>query len=79
MDQSSGQRNLFTWWFDVESRVRRVISLGQSLNFDDVCFKPTGEVVLGAVIHQECLFSSVEWTKALVKEIFLLGGCRLVV
>ncbi|KAJ6141754.1 hypothetical protein N7497_010853 [Penicillium chrysogenum] len=32
-----------TWWFDVESRVRRVISLGQSLNFDDVCFKPTGE------------------------------------
>ena len=32
-----------TWWFDVESRVRRVISLDQALNFDDVCFKPTGE------------------------------------
>ncbi|KAJ5173494.1 Patched [Penicillium coprophilum] len=32
-----------TWWFDVESRVQRVISLDQGLNLDDVCFKPTGE------------------------------------
>ncbi|KAJ5205162.1 Patched [Penicillium cf. griseofulvum] len=32
-----------TWWFDVESRVQRVISLDKALNLDDVCFKPTGE------------------------------------
>lgn len=32
-----------TWWFDVESRVRRMISLDRSLNLDDVCFKPTGD------------------------------------
>lgn len=32
-----------TWWFDVESRVRRMISLNQGLNLDDVCFKPTGD------------------------------------
>lgn len=32
------------WWFDVESRVRRMISLDQALNLDDVCFKPTGDV-----------------------------------
>ncbi|KAJ5675342.1 NPC intracellular cholesterol transporter 1-related protein 1 [Penicillium macrosclerotiorum] len=31
------------WWFDVESRVRRMISLDQGLNLDDVCFKPTGD------------------------------------
>jgi Niemann-Pick C1 protein len=31
------------WWFDVESRVRRMISLGKGLNLDDVCFKPTGD------------------------------------
>lgn len=32
-----------TWWFDVESRVRRMISLDLGLNLDDVCFKPTGD------------------------------------
>lgn len=32
-----------TWWFDVESRVRRMISLNQGLNLGDVCFKPTGD------------------------------------
>lgn len=31
------------WWFDVESRVRRMISLDEALNLDDVCFKPTGD------------------------------------
>lgn len=32
-----------SWWFDVESRVRRMISLRQGLTLDDVCFKPTGD------------------------------------
>jgi Niemann-Pick C1 protein len=32
-----------SWWFDVESRVRRMISLKQGLTLDDVCFKPTGD------------------------------------
>ncbi|KAH8703106.1 putative patched sphingolipid transporter [Talaromyces proteolyticus] len=32
-----------TWWSDVESRVRRMISLNQGLSLDDVCFKPTGD------------------------------------
>ncbi|OJJ43952.1 hypothetical protein ASPZODRAFT_135356 [Penicilliopsis zonata CBS 506.65] len=31
------------WWFDVESRVRRMISLNRGLILDDVCFKPTGD------------------------------------
>ncbi|OQE31384.1 hypothetical protein PENSTE_c001G02512 [Penicillium steckii] len=31
------------WWFDVESRVRRMISLDLGLNLDDVCFKPTDD------------------------------------
>ncbi|KAJ5112750.1 NPC intracellular cholesterol transporter 1-related protein 1 [Penicillium argentinense] len=31
------------WWFDVESRVRRMISLDLGLNLEDVCFKPTGD------------------------------------
>lgn len=31
------------WWFDVESRIRRMISLDQGLNLEDVCFKPTGD------------------------------------
>ncbi|KAJ5113167.1 Patched [Penicillium angulare] len=31
------------WWFDVESRVRRMISLDEGLNLDDVCFKPNGD------------------------------------
>ncbi|PGH27716.1 hypothetical protein AJ80_00503 [Polytolypa hystricis UAMH7299] len=30
------------WWFDVENRVRRMISLNNGLSLDDVCFKPTG-------------------------------------
>lgn len=32
-----------SWWFDVESRVRRMISLDRGLILDDVCFKPTGD------------------------------------
>lgn len=32
-----------SWWFDVESRVRRMISLDRELILDDVCFKPTGD------------------------------------
>ncbi|KAJ5342582.1 hypothetical protein N7541_011706 [Penicillium brevicompactum] len=31
------------WWFEVETRVRRMISLDQGLNLEDVCFKPTGD------------------------------------
>ncbi|KAK2740526.1 hypothetical protein FQN55_008869 [Onygenales sp. PD_40] len=31
-----------SWWFDVESRVRRMISLNRGLALDDVCFNPTG-------------------------------------
>lgn len=30
------------WWFDVESRVHRMISLEKGLALDDICFKPTG-------------------------------------
>ncbi|GBF63542.1 niemann-Pick type C-related protein [Trichophyton mentagrophytes] len=30
------------WWFDVENRVRRMISLNRRLTLDDVCFNPTG-------------------------------------
>lgn len=30
------------WWFEVESRVKHMISLDKRLNLDDVCFKPTG-------------------------------------
>ncbi|KAF2139411.1 uncharacterized protein K452DRAFT_289969 [Aplosporella prunicola CBS 121167] len=29
------------WWFDVESRVKRLMKHG--MTFDDVCFKPTGD------------------------------------
>ncbi|KAK2736909.1 hypothetical protein FQN57_000512 [Myotisia sp. PD_48] len=29
------------WWFDVESRVRRIISLEKNVTLDRVCFKPT--------------------------------------
>ncbi|KAJ0426564.1 patched family-domain-containing protein [Aspergillus carlsbadensis] len=35
--------NTLSWWFDVESRVRRMISLDRGLTLDDVCFKPTGD------------------------------------
>ncbi|KAL1962370.1 hypothetical protein VTN77DRAFT_9783 [Rasamsonia byssochlamydoides] len=31
------------WWFDVESRVRRMISPNRGLALEDVCFKPTGD------------------------------------
>ncbi|OAX80831.1 hypothetical protein ACJ72_04830 [Emergomyces africanus] len=31
-----------SWWFDVESRVRRMISLEKGLSLDDICFNPTG-------------------------------------
>ncbi|KAI9840459.1 MAG: hypothetical protein M1837_001615 [Sclerophora amabilis] len=32
-----------SWWFDVESRVRRLKSVNEGVTLDDVCFKPTGE------------------------------------
>ncbi|KAL4924187.1 sphingolipid transporter NCR1 [Aspergillus undulatus] len=32
-----------SWWFGVESRVSRVISMNLGLSLDDVCFKPTGD------------------------------------
>ncbi|GFF47563.1 niemann-Pick type C-related protein 1 [Aspergillus udagawae] len=32
-----------SWWFDVESQIRRMFSPGRSLLLDDVCFKPTGD------------------------------------
>ncbi|KAL4921504.1 patched family-domain-containing protein [Aspergillus aurantiobrunneus] len=35
--------NTLNWWFDVESRVRRMISLNRGLTLDDICFKPTGD------------------------------------
>ncbi|CEL05486.1 Putative Patched sphingolipid transporter [Aspergillus calidoustus] len=35
--------NTLSWWFDVESRVRRMISLDRGLTLDDICFKPTGD------------------------------------
>ncbi|EAS36030.2 niemann-Pick C type protein family [Coccidioides immitis RS] len=31
-----------SWWFDVENRVRRMISLNNGLSLEDVCFNPTG-------------------------------------
>ncbi|KAI5291900.1 hypothetical protein KEM54_000013, partial [Ascosphaera aggregata] len=31
------------WWFDVERRVHRMISLHNGLALEDVCFNPTGE------------------------------------
>ncbi|KAI9765454.1 MAG: hypothetical protein M1840_007413 [Geoglossum simile] len=31
------------WWFDVESRVRRLISEKEGVMFEDVCFKPVGD------------------------------------
>lgn len=32
------------WWFEVETSVRRMMSLNQGISLDDVCFKPTGDV-----------------------------------
>ncbi|EPS28320.1 hypothetical protein PDE_03266 [Penicillium oxalicum 114-2] len=31
------------WWFDVESRIRHMMSSEQGLGLEDVCFKPTGD------------------------------------
>ncbi|PWY70929.1 multidrug efflux transporter AcrB transmembrane domain-containing protein [Aspergillus heteromorphus CBS 117.55] len=46
-DTSSDGRVLsydtLSWWFDVESRVHRMISLERELILDDICFKPTGD------------------------------------
>ncbi|EHA19658.1 hypothetical protein CBS147343_3071 [Aspergillus niger] len=47
-DTSSGDGSVLSydtlsWWFDVESRVRRMISLDRGLILDDICTKPTGE------------------------------------
>lgn len=39
-----------SWWFDVESRVRRMISLNSEIILDDVCFKP---------INDACVVQSV--------------------
>ena len=30
------------WWFDVESRAQRIISVEKEVSLNDVCFKPTG-------------------------------------
>ncbi|KAL4940851.1 hypothetical protein BDV06DRAFT_195849 [Aspergillus oleicola] len=35
--------NTLSWWFDVESRVRRMISMDRGSTLDDICFKPTGD------------------------------------
>lgn len=35
--------NTLSWWFDVEHRVRRMISIENGLTLDDVCFNPTGK------------------------------------
>lgn len=35
--------NTLAWWFDVESRIRRLRSLKKGITFSDVCFNPTGE------------------------------------
>ena len=35
--------NTLAWWFDLESRVRRLRSLKKGITFNDVCFNPTGE------------------------------------
>lgn len=35
--------NTLAWWFDVESRIRRLRSLEKGVTFNDVCFNPTGE------------------------------------
>ncbi|WEW58683.1 niemann-Pick type C- protein 1 [Emydomyces testavorans] len=32
-----------SWWFDVENRVKRMISLRNGLSLEDICFKPTGK------------------------------------
>jgi Niemann-Pick C1 protein len=31
------------WWFDVESRIQRLMSLEGGVTLDDVCFKPVGD------------------------------------
>ncbi|KAI9869233.1 MAG: hypothetical protein M1813_000021 [Trichoglossum hirsutum] len=31
------------WWFDVENRVERLISMEEGVTLEDVCFKPTGD------------------------------------
>ena len=31
------------WWFDVESRVRRLKSLEKGVTLDQICYKPTGD------------------------------------
>ena len=44
------------WWFDVESRIRRMKSMEYRLTLDDICFKPTGDA---------CVVQSVsEWFNA---------------
>ncbi|KAL4791047.1 patched family-domain-containing protein [Aspergillus venezuelensis] len=35
--------NTLSWWFDVESRVRRMISMDRGLTLEDICLKPTGD------------------------------------
>ena len=31
------------WWFEVEARVDRLMSIQGGVTFDDICFKPTGD------------------------------------
>lgn len=54
--------NTLSWWFDVENRVRRMISIDNGLTLDDVCFKPTGDacVVQSLTGYYGGSFSNVE-------------------
>ncbi|EEP76462.1 hypothetical protein UREG_01311 [Uncinocarpus reesii 1704] len=59
-----------SWWFDVENRVKRMISLNNGLSLDDVCFKPTGKacVVQSLTGYFGGSFSNVDpnnWQKQL--------------
>ena len=31
------------WWFEVENRVERLMSIKDGVTFDEICFKPTGD------------------------------------
>lgn len=59
-----------SWWFDVENRVRRMISLRDGLSLEDVCFNPTGKacVVQSITGYFGGSFSNVDadnWQKQL--------------
>ena len=59
-----------SWWFDVESRVQRVMSPEQHVTLSDVCFNPTGKacVVQSLTGYFGGSFASVDpddWSKDL--------------